>query len=274
MYSLKKIGTDTEIFLKNKEGQPVPVIGLIGGTKEKPRPILDKQGSAVQEDNVMCEFNTPPAENSTQWVGGINKVLAFIVDEMREKGLVIDISPSVQFNPDDLVHPQARYMGCDPDFSAWTFEQNPLLDPSIMQDIRTAGGHIHVSFLYRGGLPNRVQMMNVIRMMDYTLGVPSVLLDNDDRRRSFYGRPGAHRVKAEDRVEYRTLSNFWIRNDTLKAWAYNNTVDAIRRLNKLGSFGGEEFWGASLQKDIEQCIKKSDRALAAKLIASGHIAMP
>jgi len=274
MYGLKKIGTDTEIFLKDKDGKSITAIGLIGGTKQKPRAILDKLGSAVQEDNVMCEFNTPPAENGTQWVGGINKVLAFIIDELKTKGIVIDIVPSVEFDSLSLAHPQAMHMGCDPDFSAWTLEQNPQLDPSVMKNIRTAGGHIHVSFSYRGGPPNRIQMMNVIRMMDLTLGVPSVILDTDDRRRNYYGIPGAHRVKAEDRVEYRTLSNFWIKNDTLKEWAYNNTVDAIRRLNRLGSFGGEELWGTALEKDILQCIRTSDRKLAARLVATSNVQMP
>ena len=48
--------------------------------------------------------------------------------------------------------------------------------------------------------------------MDYTLGLDSLLLDSDTRRRSMYGRAGSFRFK-EYGIEYRTLSNFWIKNN-------------------------------------------------------------
>lgn len=273
MFTIDKIGTDTEVFLMDQKQQLVPAVGLVGGTKAKPRP-LDEDGTAVQEDNVMLEFNTIPAENVEQWLSNVNHALMLIIDEMKQKKLVLSYSPSVVFSEDQLKTRQAQEMGCDPDYSAWTLLENPGQSPRSLKNIRTAGGHIHVSFRYKGKLPERVQFMNLIRMMDLTLGVPSVILDDDDRRRNFYGIAGAHRIKHEDRVEYRTLSNFWLRNDTLKRWVYNNTAFAVRKLNMLGSFVGEQLWGDYMQEDIINCLANSDRKLAEKIVDTHRIPMP
>lgn len=273
MFNILKIGTDTEVFLQDEKGRLVPAVGLVGGTKQKPRP-LDDSGTAVQEDNVMLEFNTIPAQNAEEWLGNVNHALVLIIDEMKKKKMTLNYSPSVVFDDNQLKSAQARHMGCDPDYSAWTLSENPTQSAKSMRNVRTAGGHIHVSFHYRGKLPDRVHFVNLIRMMDLTLGVPSVILDNDDRRRSFYGVAGAHRVKHEDRVEYRTLSNFWLRNDSLKRWVYNNTVHAVRKLNQIGSFAGEEFWGETIKGDIIKCIANSDRKLAERLVETHRIPMP
>ena len=63
------LGTDTELFAVDKEGNPKSLCGLIGGTKKKPNPfskLLSKQ-FAYQEDNVAIEFNIPPADNIDGW---------------------------------------------------------------------------------------------------------------------------------------------------------------------------------------------------------------
>ena len=62
--------------------------------------------------------------------------------------------------------------------------------------------------------------------MDLFLGVPSVTLDSDTRRRELYGKAGAYRAK-DYGVEYRTLSNFWIWKDSLKDWVYDQTQKAV-----------------------------------------------
>jgi len=273
MYQIQAIGTDTEVFLKDIQGNSIPAVGLIGGTKKEPRPI-DEHGSALQEDNVMLEFNTIPAQNCSQWVGNINKVLVHVFDELRAKGLVVDISPSVEFADHQLMSEQAKQMGCEPDASAWTGEDNELISPMRLKNLRTAGGHIHVSFTVDGEAPRMVQKRNLIRMLDITLGVPSIILDDDVRRRQFYGRAGAYRNKAEDRVEYRTLSNFWIKNDTLKEWAYEGVVDAIRKLNSYGSFVKSTNWGDFLRDRVIRCIKESDKSIASDLIRQYNVKMP
>ena len=54
------IGADPELLLLTATGLPKSAIGLIGGTKQNPKPFGIGH---VQEDNVMVEFNIPPANN-------------------------------------------------------------------------------------------------------------------------------------------------------------------------------------------------------------------
>jgi hypothetical protein len=39
-YELLQVGTDAELFLTNSKNEPVPVCGLVGGTKEEPLPVM------------------------------------------------------------------------------------------------------------------------------------------------------------------------------------------------------------------------------------------
>ena len=57
-------GSDIEVFLVNEKNTVIPCVGLVKGTKEKPhRPKGMPKGYAVQEDNVMLEFNVPPVRS-------------------------------------------------------------------------------------------------------------------------------------------------------------------------------------------------------------------
>lgn len=68
--------------------------------------------------------------------------------------------------------------------------------------------------------------ISVIRAMDFFLGIPSLLLDNDKERRKLYGKAGAYRTPHYG-VEYRTLSNFWMRDKKLVEWVFNQTYEAL-----------------------------------------------
>ena len=46
------LGSDPELFLVDALGNFKSAVGLIGGSKEKPRPVLNRPGFAVHEDNV------------------------------------------------------------------------------------------------------------------------------------------------------------------------------------------------------------------------------
>lgn len=275
MYTLQKVGADVEMFLREAAtGKLVTAIGKVGGTKEKPRKILNDDWSALQEDNVMLEFNIDPAANEGQWRNNLNKVLIHIIEEMETKGLVIDITPSAVFTDEDLKDPQARRMGCDPDISAWTTEPNELINPDQLGNLRTSGGHVHVTFQVQGKNPTMVQKINLIRMLDIALGVPSVLLDTDTDRRRHYGRAGAFRSKGPNHVEYRTLSNFWIRNDGLKEWVYNNVTWAVKELNNRFGIIKDHIGLELFMVDICKCLQNSDTIIARKIIRDLRVPMP
>lgn len=211
-----KIGSDPELFLVDAQGKFISAVGLIGGTKYEPLPI-SMVGHAIQEDNVSVEFNIPPADDCKEFIANIDFVLSHLQHKVNAIGLKFSQKAAVSFDEDQLQTLEAQTFGCEPDYNAWTLQPNPKPttdDPNL----RSCGGHIHV-----GTDLDRVQ---VVRAMDMFLGVPSVLLDEDNVRRKLYGKAGAHRPK-EYGVEYRTLSNFWIWSTKTKEWVYEQTRKAL-----------------------------------------------
>ena len=236
------IGADPECFIKSRKyGHYKSAVGMVGGTKQHPKPI-DNLGHAIQEDNVSVEFNIPPADSLTGFRASIHKVLDHIRSILPEYD--IDTSSAVSFPPEELDTPQAQEFGCEPDFNAWTKSKNPK-PKAADENLRSAGGHIHVGSSIAVADP-----VSVIRAMDLFLGVPSVALDNGTLRRKLYGGAGSFRQKKYG-AEYRTLSNFWIFNDSLIEWAYTGTQRALEFVEKGYTIPEEDGFL------IQRCINAS-----------------
>jgi hypothetical protein len=280
-YSLQSVGADVEVFLRDAQKNPTPVCGKLGGTKNDPVFFWQVYGddySAYQEDNVMAEFNIIPANSPYEFYINTNRVLKYLQTKLALKDLLVDISPSMEFTKDQLDTPQAQIVGCDPDFNAWSAEQNPILDPAVLGNIRTSGGHIHVDFLVDAIPVAEYDEANslcyrLVRMLDLTLGVPSVILDTDTRRRQFYGKAGAHRRKPYG-VEYRVLSNFWITSRELMEWVFDAVRDAVHKVNSQYSAGFDGVLPKGTCQKIIQCINTADVSLAKDLIAQWGVVCP
>lgn len=184
------LGADPELFLySNKEERFIPVCGLVGGTKEKPLPITD-DGHALQEDGCAIEFCIPPCKTVDDFVSNIDFVKNYINDTVLEPlGLVSKAIPSARFDLDLLKNPKANMSGCDPDYNAYTHEENFVDSDDIQQ--KGAGGHIHIGY----DNPSADVNILLIKAMDLFVGVPSVLLDSDRLRKKLYGKAGCHRMK-------------------------------------------------------------------------------
>jgi hypothetical protein len=212
------IGCDPEVFLKSKKyGHYTSAVGLIGGSKHKPLAI-DKDGHFILEDNVAVEFNTKPAEDVQSFRSSIHKVLDHLRGILPEYEL--DKASAVSFPEAELQTPEAQEFGCEPDYNAWTKSKNPK-PQAADENLRSCGGHIHVGSDIAINSP-----IDVIRACDLFLGVPSVAMDHGTLRRKLYGKAGSFRIKPYG-VEYRTLSNFWIFDDTFIDWAYQGTQAAL-----------------------------------------------
>lgn len=247
------LGCDPEAFLADVTGQLRSSIGKVGGSKAYPMPLPLGPGYAVQEDNVALEFNIPPAQMRDEFIASVSKTLEFLSSAMHDAhGYMIVNSSAASFPEEELTHPAAKEFGCDPDFNAWTMMKNPrpaATDPNL----RSCGGHIHVGYDKDLINPDRI-----IRNMDLYLGVPSVLMDKGDLRKELYGKAGAYREK-DYGVEYRTLSNFWIFNERLIGWAWDNTHKAVE---------AAVAQQVQLQEDselVQNCINQNDKALAEAL---------
>lgn len=222
---LFKLGCDPELFLADANNRLKASCGLIGGTKDHPQPLEDLgDGFAVQEDNVAIEFNIPPADSQRAFTDSIAKALKFIQDGVHNGlglHLVTDLS-AASFPDEELTAPAAKVFGCDPDFNAWTGKKNPK-PKADDANLRSCGGHVHVGYDVKKASWGPQYL---IRTMDLFLGVPSVIMDKGELRKQLYGKAGAYREKVYG-VEYRTLSNFWIKDPRLTKWVWDSTEKAI-----------------------------------------------
>lgn len=183
-----KIGADPELFLE-KNGEIISAEGLIGGSKQKPKLISD-EGHAIQEDNVMVEFNIPPSTSSKEFKDNINFVKDYLNTLCKVyPGTKLNFETSAKLDPKYLKTKQAREFGCEPSFNVYLKDISKA--PSSKSEWRSAGGHIHIGY----DNPDEEITEKIIYAMDMILGLQSVILDPDTIRKKSYGKAGEFRFK-------------------------------------------------------------------------------
>lgn len=224
------IGTDPEFFLVDKKtGKYISAIPHIEGTKHNPAPL--PSGGSVQHDNVALEFATDPTDSKEGFVNVIRNAFKDINSQISEDHDIVAI-PSATFESNQLEHPEAQEFGCDPDYDAWTIAINNK-PTSEDQNFRSCGGHIHVGHVEGDGndfLLDPYGKVDTVKMMDFVHGIISTILDNSKaaiERRKLYGKAGCHRPTSYG-VEYRVLSNYWLKSPQLVMMVYSLTQDVLR----------------------------------------------
>ncbi len=254
------VGTDPEFFLFSQlENKFISPVGMFKGSKHEPQPITDN-GHAIQIDGVSVEFNIPPCRTAADY----HKEIKFVVDYIKNtiatpRNLIVSNAATAMFTNDQLDCPEAWEIGCMPDINAWTLNiNNPK---NYDSNLRASGGHVAVGY----DNPNEEVSLNLIKAMDLFLAVPSVLLDKDNRRRELYGKAGAMRFTPFG-CEFRTLSNFWIFNEELTKWVFNQTIKACEFVNIDGFI--------SNQDEIIECINTGNKELAKEILDDYKIELP
>ena len=251
-FQLLKVGTDTEFFLRDiKTNLPVTAIGKFGGTKQEPITVMNTPGFCIQEDNVMPEINIPACETANDFVKCTQQILGWLQNEAKGKGLMVDISPSMSFTPEQLDHPQAKHIGCEPDYCVWTRSENEFDESKrhLLKHLRSAGGHVHISFNNTRKKITDQDKELLVMFCDLLMGIPSVILDSDSERKKLYGKAGSFRFK-DYGIEYRTLSNFWFRNKKLMDWIFRSSHLAVDYMNDKNSIRKLYDEGAMIQEAI------------------------
>lgn len=254
------IGADPEVFVK-QNGVFCSGYGLIEGTKKHPSPV---NKGAVQVDGMALEFNIDPAADRAAFVGNINTVMA----ELRRKveAYEIVIEPVADFSPEVFAAQpeEAIELGCDPDMNAWTMDVNN--PPNSDVPFRTAAGHIHLGYTENQDVASMDALFTaseVARQLDFYLALPSLLYDDNTKRRELYGQAGAFRIKPYG-MEYRVLSNKWLANDHLKEWVYDNAQLAYREM-----LAGNIL--CNIYGDIQDIINQSDVGRAMVIVNKANI---
>ena len=239
------IGSDPELFVSDGR-EFISAHGMVEGTKDKPFSV---ENGAVQVDGMALEFNINPADNPEEFLANMKSVMGQLEDMVPD--FMLHAVPVADFSGEVINSSpkEALELGCDPDFNAW---EEGRANPSPNGDVsfRTGAGHIHIGWTEGADMSDQSHVeacIQVAKQLDMYLGVPSVLYDNDDRRRELYGKAGAFRIKPYG-VEYRVLSNAWLKSDTLVKWVYDNTIKAISKL-----MGGEEA-----KSDVVDIINNSN----------------
>lgn len=254
-----KIGCDPELFLTSNK-KPISAFNVIPGDKKNPHKV-DK--GAVQVDGMALEFNIDPAEDAKTFSNNIGRVLSQL-ESMIPQGTKFKISPVAYFG-EEYIKDQpdaAKELGCDPDFNAWrNGERNPR--PSGDAPFRTASGHIHIGWGNDFDIndPEHLEACQMmVKQLDMVLLPFSFAWDDDDTRRRLYGMPGAYRPKPYG-VEYRVLSNVWIKKAYLRKFVFDMTKMCFDQLVIGNNFVDTKVYAATSTKGILSSVVSNSKKL-------------
>lgn len=239
MLSSLSLGTDPEFFFV-KDGAVVPADTLL---PDKTSPILyDANGyrQNLYADGVQ-------AESTINASGCRAYLLDYLWRMLKVAGTYGEVSVQSALPVEDVsaLSDYARQFGCEGDKNGW-LDGGSLpntADPNA--PMRFAGGHIHVGeYTYAGFKPTLTPASNpeVAKVLDYTAGVASVLIENDPSasvRRRAYGLAGSYRdtvYRGGQGIEYRVPGSGWLRSPAAAHAMFGivrNAVDTWRRVPGL-----------------------------------------
>ncbi len=244
------IGSDPEFFLLDTETQSiVSSIGIIPGEKGnayKPKDL--PKGYGLEIDNILGEFNIPPCDTKEDFIEAMRTMKDWTTKFMKEQNPNLEMLhiASAIINEDQLQSEEAKLFGCSVDYNAYTGNPNPK-PCAENQSLRSCGLHIHV------GIERPIteeEALELVRLMDKYLGVPSIFMDGDKRRRELYGKAGAFRFTPYG-IEYRTLSGFFLQDEYL-GWLYDGTAMAVK------DFSEGKFLTPKECREITKIINRGD----------------
>ena len=197
-------------------------------------------------DGVQAELNPRPAACRALLGNEIKNCFRELRDLMVEKGVAADFSQCVEVDKAEMdsLSDGSKVFGCAPSTNCYTAAESKItVDPKVYRG-RSAGGHIHIGNQFIEYLINpdlreqhrsayeydksnsnmwkQATIMDavlktpdiIVPVLDIVLGNTCVLIDrspSNKERRKVYGRAGEYRIK-DYGLEYRTLSNFWLRS--------------------------------------------------------------
>jgi hypothetical protein len=278
------MGSDPEFFFHKKTllgkmgtvigaEKVIPKEGIRGGT---PGARELNTTTKIIIDGVQAEMN-PSSATCRQVMGGeISRMMHLIVKIAKDKGVAINWKPLVKVTASELksLKPENKKFGCEPSYNAYK-EVIELPDPEKYL-YRAAGGHLHFGHYGTPRADHKDDMSRVfkndpketIKILDIIVGNTCVMIDKDEgniERRKFYGRAGEYRLPMHgpnQGLEYRTLSNFWLRNYKMMSMVFGFARMAMgfALLNQAK----KELFEAVKEEDIQKAINENDAVLAKK----------
>lgn len=279
-------GCDPEFFFRDANGvvgaeNILPASGLeynpgsLGKTDGANTVKGQMLNSKIIIDGVQAELNPRPNTCRANLGNEISCCFQKLVEHMKDKKQVsVDFSQTVSLTEEDFdkLSDNSKKLGCMPSKNAHNNGRvgKITVNPDVYRT-RSAGGHIHCGNAYEKSsyakedyeksndvLQNPVRF---VEMLDILVGNTCVLLDRDPgniERRKVYGKAGEFRTPPHG-VEYRTLSNFWLKSYQLMSLVMGLTRHAFII---VANDRDGEFKSLVNMRDIAEAINKNDFDLA------------
>jgi hypothetical protein len=211
------LGCDPEFFFE-KDGK---IIGAEKVIKDQLKSSEYSRTTFVL-DGVQVELNPNPGTCRQSLASEIQAAFQRLRTHLSTLGEVkANFTTCIDLSQEELdsLSDRAKVLGCAPSLHREGDEEakKALINIDAAKvTSRSAGGHIHL------GLDNHIKShaAAIVDLLDILVGNTCVLIDRDPNapeRRKLYGRAGEYRLPAHG-LEYRTLSNFWLRHYVLMSF--------------------------------------------------------
>lgn len=242
------LGCDPEVFIRDSKGAIVDSEKVITGRfglANNGTPYTTKPSSycaVIVRDGVQAEFHPGFGSCTTTVNQNISAIILQFSKYLAKLGYHFDFTQTIDLSEDEFkaLSPESRVLGCMPSLNIYEPFQTLGVDGGKYRK-RSAGGHIHVGFCNNKKHPVWERRADLIPLLDILVGNTMVLIDRDPRaaeRREVYGRAGEYRLP-DHGLEYRTLSNFWLRSFPLMNFAFQMVRSAVQ--TGLSSMGIAEY---------------------------------
>jgi len=204
------MGADPELFLSQNGSiigaeRVIPETGLYLDAHSKPSIVLD---------GVQVELHPRPSNCRESIAWDLSAAFAKLRKHLESVGNIeANFRTVIEVSKDELasLSPNSRRLGCAPSNNLYDRDATIAVDPATYTK-RSAGGHIHIDLNDWPTVKEHAE--ELVPLMDCLPGLVSVFCDRDplaSERRQVYGRAGEYRLPPYG-LEYRTLSNFWLRS--------------------------------------------------------------
>jgi hypothetical protein len=256
------LGTDPELFVwGRRQNRMVSALKVLGVDKHKP--ILLDRGVKVYADNALAEASMPPEES----VDGIVSRTGDAIRQLKSKiGREYDLVAAAAhvFDKREMGSKKLWEIGCNPNFNAYTRQQN--IPQQFNDTMRTGSFHIHIGDdSLRGEIGKNPNKETIIKVLDIYLGCASVIFDKDDtalRRRKYYGKAGEFRPTPYG-VEYRVLGNWSLRSQETTKLCFDL---ALYALSHIHDGTGQAVCEAVGENDPQEAINENNPLVASDVL--------
>lgn len=250
-----RFGADPEMFF-TRDGK------IVGSEK-----VLPKEGLAhrVTIDGVQGEFNVEPATCRQTFSSNLRYCFALLNQQAMEKDITVSFAQTVKLGEKEMkaLSKKSQRFGCAPSNNVHEKDSTISVKDGSKYPYRSAGGHIHLGNAGHDSVYNLLKNPELlVPLLDILVGNTCVLIDRDAgnvERRKVYGKAGEYR-SPEHGLEYRTLSNFWLRSYPLMSFVLGMCRFAVNV--GLDEAATTQIMASVDMRAIEKAINTNDFDLA------------